>query len=442
MKHKHLYILVLILVGLWTVGFAQNQCIQLNGNGNYVVTPNTTVLNPTRVTVEGWVYIGATGLSTRPHLIGKGASGTGAYWLVVETTGEARFFFTVGNSGSWSIVTAGTGPNLITTGIWHHYAGTYDGTAGRIYIDGILKGTTNNTGNLKTNDTNPLYIGRSYNALPVNCVLGKIDEVRIWNYARTQTEIAENLDNEISPIPSSLIAYWKFNGNVLDSSTNNLPTTNYGGQFVNSDVTLPVELASFTAVPTAEYFVQLNWITQTETNVSGFRIYRGTTMDLSEAMNLNVFINATNTATTQTYTYLDNSVYEDGTYYYWLENIDLDGNTSFYGPLAALVYHNGNPGEVPDIPITIGIEKIFPNPFNPSTTISYLLENDAAVNVTVYNLKGQIVRQLLNESRIAGSHRVQWNGMDDSGLPCSSGVYTVKVQIGSKVYSRNIVMSK
>jgi len=441
MKHKNLYLLVLLLVGIWTVGFAQNQCIQLNGTANYVVSPNTAALNPTQITVEGWVYIDATGLSKRPHMIGKGGSATGAYWLVIETTGEVRFYFTVGNAGSWQFATAGTGLNVVTTGVWHHYAGTYDGIAGKIYIDGVLKGTKPAAGVLKTNDTNPLYIGRSYATLPQNCVLGKIDEVRIWNYARTQTQISQDMDNEISPVPSSLIGYWKFNGNALDSSANNLSTTNFGGIFVTSDVTLPVELSSFTALPTAEYFVRLNWITQSETGVSGFRIYRGMTDELTAATNMNVFIEATNTTTTQVYTFVDDELEGNGTYYYWLENVDLDGSSNYYGPVAATVNQTGG-GDTPPIELRTGIEKIYPNPFNPQTNIRFSLKNDAPVEVVIYNLRGQKVRNLLSAQKTSGYHNLEWNGQDNSGKPCASGVYTVTVKIGNDVYTRQMVMSK
>ncbi len=142
------------------------------------------------------------------------------------------------------------------------------------------------------------------------------------------------------------------------------------------------------------------------------------------------------------YIFVDDEVSE-GLWYYWLQNVDYNGEDMVHGPVSYHVsYNNGqNPG-TPDIPITIGIEKIFPNPFNPSTTISYILEEDATVKIAVYNLKGQIVRQLHSGDRIAGSHRIEWNGSDESGLPCSSGVYTVKVQIGANVYTRNVVMSK
>ena len=65
----------------------------------------------------------------------------------------------------------------------------------------------------------------------------------------------------------------------------------------------------------------------------------------------------------------------------------------------------------------------FPNPFNPSTTISFLLPKDANCTLEVYNIRGQKVKTLINETRFAGNHSVVWNGLDDNGQIVSSGLY-------------------
>jgi agmatine/peptidylarginine deiminase len=65
----------------------------------------------------------------------------------------------------------------------------------------------------------------------------------------------------------------------------------------------------------------------------------------------------------------------------------------------------------------------YPNPFNPSTTISFSLQNDNLVELSIYNSKGQKVNTLLNEQRKAGLHQVQWNGLDENGVSASSGIY-------------------
>ena len=208
-----------------------------------------------------------------------------------------------------------------------------------------------------------------------------------------------------------------------------------------TEITLPVELSSFTAIPTAEYFVRLNWVTQSETGVSGFKIFRGRNNELAEATDMNVFIEAINTASTQAYSYVDNALDGNGSYYYWLQNIDLDGGSRYYGPVTATVNQTGG-GETPPIELRTGIEKIYPNPFNPQTNIRFSLVQEAPVEVVIFNLRGQKVRNLLSAQKAAGFHNLEWNGLDNSGMPCSSGVYTVQVRIGTEVYSKQMVMSK
>ena len=205
---------------------------------------------------------------------------------------------------------------------------------------------------------------------------------------------------------------------------------------------LPVELSSFTAIPTQEYFVHLRWVTQTETSLSGYRIYRGISSALSEATMLNVFIDALNTSEAHSYEFTDTEIEVDGIYYYWLESLDLDGNNGFYGPVQALVIHGENPNDPPVIPIVQGIEKIFPNPFNPETSIGYIVKDAAQVKVAIYDFRGRLVARLYDGDREAGNFRAVWNGRDMNGIPCSSGIYLARVTIGSNVYARRMVMTK
>jgi len=78
----------------------------------------------------------------------------------------------------------------------------------------------------------------------------------------------------------------------------------------------------------------------------------------------------------------------------------------------------------------------YPNPFNPSTTISYNLAEDSNVELTIYNLKGQKVKQLVSSNQLsAGQHSVEWNGTDDAGKNVSSGIYLYKLKAGDKYTS-------
>jgi len=87
---------------------------------------------------------------------------------------------------------------------------------------------------------------------------------------------------------------------------------------------------------------------------------------------------------------------------------------------------SADPGVVPDM-IT-QLNSNYPNPFNPTTTISFNLAKDTDVTLQVYNIKGQLVNTLINETYTAGEHSVVWNGKDKRGSTVSSGVYLYKLK--------------
>lgn len=84
----------------------------------------------------------------------------------------------------------------------------------------------------------------------------------------------------------------------------------------------------------------------------------------------------------------------------------------------------------------------YPNPFNPSTTISFSLKEKAQVSLNIYNQRGQKVHTLLNGKMPAGNHHLTWNGTDDNGNSVSSGVYYYKMQSGNYTSTRKMIMMK
>ena len=85
----------------------------------------------------------------------------------------------------------------------------------------------------------------------------------------------------------------------------------------------------------------------------------------------------------------------------------------------------------------------FPNPFNPNTTIKYSLNEASQVSVEVFNVKGQLVKTLVNEYQTAGTQSVEWNGVDDNNTSVSSGVYFYKMKAGGRYTStRKMILLK
>ncbi len=100
-------------------------------------------------------------------------------------------------------------------------------------------------------------------------------------------------------------------------------------------------------------------------------------------------------------------------------------------------------GDDPSIPaLTTKLDSNYPNPFNPSTTIRYSLKEAGPVSIDIYNVKGQLVRTLVNEVQEAGNHTVVWNGIDKNNKAVGSGVYFYKMNAGKYSSTKKMIMMK
>lgn len=84
----------------------------------------------------------------------------------------------------------------------------------------------------------------------------------------------------------------------------------------------------------------------------------------------------------------------------------------------------------------------FPNPFNPETTIVFSLAEASKTKLSVYNLKGQKVTDLLDANMLSGEHRKVWNGRDARGQSVSSGIYFVRLQTKDGNFSHKLMLMK
>ena len=80
------------------------------------------------------------------------------------------------------------------------------------------------------------------------------------------------------------------------------------------------------------------------------------------------------------------------------------------------------------VPSVLSLNSNYPNPFNPSTTINFSVPKTASVSLVIYNIRGQKVKELLNESLEYGNHSVVWNGRDESNRSVASGVYFARLE--------------
>ena len=84
----------------------------------------------------------------------------------------------------------------------------------------------------------------------------------------------------------------------------------------------------------------------------------------------------------------------------------------------------------------------YPNPFNPITTLRYDLPEDAFVRITVYDMLGKVVSNLLNTNQSSGNKSVQWNATNNQGQPVSAGLYLYTIQAGDYIQTKKMVLLK
>jgi len=84
----------------------------------------------------------------------------------------------------------------------------------------------------------------------------------------------------------------------------------------------------------------------------------------------------------------------------------------------------------------------YPNPFNPTTTINYQLPVDSKIELAIYNLQGQRVKQLVSDQLSAGQHSVIWNGKDKNNKQVSSGIYFYKLKTGNFEETKKMILMK
>ena len=265
----------------------------------------------------------------------------------------------------------------------------------------------------------------------------------------------------LSTTPQSLlwwdtsVSQWK----TIDSPSWNTPSANHvsfdltlpntkdgSTEFIlNDDQTpLPIVFGYFNSTFNNGRAI-LQWTTQSEQNSSYWNIYRGFSVNYGQAKMINAQpIEGANNTTEQTnYTYIDNYNFENNTtYYYWVENITLSGESSLYGPFELKVENNDH-NNVPNI-VQYGLQQNYPNPFNPDTYISFALKQASNVTLEIFNSKGQKVRTLLNNSYIEKDKniKVQWDGLDNQRRAVSSGIYFYRLNTGNKQFTKKMLLLK
>ena len=101
-----------------------------------------------------------------------------------------------------------------------------------------------------------------------------------------------------------------------------------------------------------------------------------------------------------------------------------------------------NLSDASNTPEKFRLSQNYPNPFNPVTTLQYDLPEDGLVNITVYDMLGNVVNNLVNTNQSSGYKSIQWDATDNQGQPVSAGVYLFKIQAGDFVDTKKMILLK
>lgn len=211
--------------------------IDFDGNNDFITLPNEEKFDFTnQMTVETWVKIDAFNRNWQA-IVTKGDNS----WRLHRNnnTNKLNFAFT-SSTGALQEVNSITDLN---DGKWHHVAGVYTGTQLQIYIDGVKEAELNTTVLIRNNDQ-PVMIG-SNSERNNRFFRGQIDEVRIWDIARTQAEIRQNMHLTSKGNETGLISYLQLNeeaGNIAYDLVSELNGTWSAGMTAANriDATMPV----------------------------------------------------------------------------------------------------------------------------------------------------------------------------------------------------------
>ncbi|KAA3598384.1 MAG: T9SS C-terminal target domain-containing protein [Calditrichaeota bacterium] len=203
-----------------------------------------------------------------------------------------------------------------------------------------------------------------------------------------------------------------------------------------ADNPLPVELTSFTA-KSLEKSILLSWTTQSEFENLGFVLERKIENESEDWVTIATYESHEglqsqgNSSSVKKYAFEDEKIIAGKSYSYRIGDVSYSNEINYYSEIITASSQQNVEEELSAIPKEYFLDSAFPNPFNPSTTISYGIPKDSRVSIVIYNILGKKVRTLVNENQIAGFYKIKWNGLDERNSPVSTGVYFAKIQAGN-----------
>ncbi|MCK4694799.1 MAG: T9SS type A sorting domain-containing protein, partial [Candidatus Cloacimonetes bacterium] len=367
--------------------------VTLNGDGDYISVGNNPCLRPYfPFTITVWVKVNSS--SYYKTIFANDTFGPNYYGFWFKTSDSNQITLTTCNGGP-------PGQNSrksyltdfeILINEWYHIAAVATSFFDRtIYINGYPVNCSW-SGNATTMVYNgdDARIGQNLNHSYLD---GSIDEIRFWNYAQTQLEIQSTMNTTLIGNEPGLIGYWNFNSdNPLDDISGN---GNNG--IAHGDITLVESTAPI-----------IGWLSASPTFA---------TVNPGSSMGIEITFDAT--------------VLEVGNYETSIIISSNDPDTpEVVVPVSLNVLSTGIVDNIS--PLITKLESNYPNPFNPTTTINFSLEEPCNVTLDIFNIKGQKVKTLADSKFEKGIYELTWDSTNSNGIAVSSGIYLYEFKINGK----------
>ncbi|MGY8783334.1 MAG: LamG-like jellyroll fold domain-containing protein [Fidelibacterota bacterium] len=447
----------------------QDKAINFDGSNDYILIPDNNQLDLiNNYTLEAWIFPET--FNWLGGILSKYQS-SGANGYTLRLTDQSPY------SGlGFDEKTTNTG--VLNSNQWHHIAAVNNQGVRSIYIDGAEFNLSGSALNVSSNN-NPIRIGSDYSSRFFD---GRMDEIRIWNIARTQSEIQESMNTLLSGSEEGLVAYYTFNEGIGDTLYDQTGNGHDGRLFGNpnwvdgytlsgliGDINFDEIINIYDAVMLVSIMLGNEVGTPLQTyacdlNSDGFIDIEDIVMLIQKILT----IDTTNrdSLSDATYTSFSHSIQISSNGEIAGFQINLKQNTILSkdniptgwswnqkGNTIIAFSLDGTPLPQPYIlplekPTEIekinlvgwesksleAVEKILPlnfsleagpNPFNPSCNISFKISSSSNIILNVYNLNGQYLSSIFSGLLQEGQHHFVWKP-----FKLSSGTYFIKITDG------------
>ena len=472
---------ILSILFCFSVAASQDYSINFDGNNDYILIPDDNQLDLTEnYTIEAWIF--PESFTWLAGIVSKYQT-SGANGYLLRLTDQSPY-----NGLSFDEKKTSTG--ILNINQWYHIAAVNEQGDRTLYVNGVAIPLTGSSLNISSNN-NPLRIGSDYSSRFFD---GRIDEVRIWNVPKTQAEINENMEQELSGSELNLIAYYTFNEGSGDTLFDNSINSHHGvlrgspnwvdGHTLSGligDVNFDESINIYDAVMLVS--IMLNYETGTPLQLYVCDLNQDNMIDILDIILLIQMIMDLNTANRQVLTSVSFFTNEDHLTFqsdgpilgfeiilsdnFFIEENHLPSSWSWNQKDNKIIAFSLDGSSLPanfKIPIKeqLNIEKITlagwgkesvngiksmlprsfelktgPNPFNPNCKILFTLYSYSKVQLKIFDLGGNLVDILFSGNISAGEHIINWTPKN-----ISSGTYFIQITDGTLIQTNKVIYLK